>query len=113
MAKLNFDLNIYKRAPPLTNSVIAKATKPTMAALPFQTSASGFQKLSDVAPGPTPIEKGINDATVKRMLVRTNHIYPPLAICVNKSWPLKISTTMADTNPIIANLPFILSGAGP
>ena len=104
---------IYIRVPPFTYSVKANATKPNMANLPFHSSAFEVITPSDLDSTLTPLNKGIRDAKDSRMLVPRNHGIPPLDIWVNTSWPLDNSTANAETNPIIASLPLILSGAGP
>ncbi|KAK2404759.1 early light-induced protein, chloroplastic [Trifolium repens] len=61
----------------------------------------------------TPWKNGIKEASVNTTLVPKNHGTPPPDICSNKPCPFAISTPIAATKPIIANLPLILSGAGP
>ncbi|GAA5202612.1 hypothetical protein GCM10023322_84340 [Rugosimonospora acidiphila] len=97
----------------MTNSVKANATKPNIANLPFQSSASELIIPSERDSTLTPLNRGIKDARVSTMLVPTNHGTPPLDIWANTSSPFDSSTAIAATNPIIASLPLILSGAGP
>ena len=104
---------VYTRVPPLTYSVKAKATSPSMANLPFHISASEVMNPSDLDSAVTPLNNGIRDASDSTMLVPRNNGIPPLDIWVNTSWPLDSSTARAATKPTIANLPLILSGAGP
>ncbi len=103
----------HTKVSPLRNSVKARAIKPNIANLPFHISASEDMILWDLDSTLTPWTNGIKEARERSTLVPKNHGIPPLDICVNTSWPLASSTAIAATNPIMANLPLILSGAGP
>ncbi|KAG5560212.1 hypothetical protein RHGRI_003487 [Rhododendron griersonianum] len=61
----------------------------------------------------TPLNRGIRDATDNNTVVYRNHGIPPSDIWANTSSPLNSSTAIAVTNPVMASLPLILSGAGP
>jgi len=104
---------IYTRVPPLTYSVKARAIKPNIANLPFHSSASEDMNPPDFDSTLTPWNSGIKEARVRTTLVPKNHGIPPLDICSNTPCPFATSTAIAATNPIMASLPLILSGAGP
>jgi len=103
----------HTRAPPITYSVKARATRPNMANLPFHNSALEFISPSVFDSGLSPLNKGTKDAMDRRMLVPRNHWAPPSDIWESRSVPLDSSTARAATNPIMANRPLILSGPGP
>lgn len=97
----------------MTYSVRANATRPSIAKRPFHISADDENIGCDLLSADIPLERGTNDAAVSNPAVKTNHGNPPLFNCDSRSLPLATSTPMADTNPNIAALPFIISGAGP
>ncbi|RZS20468.1 hypothetical protein BHM03_00052999 [Ensete ventricosum] len=84
-----------------------------MAKRPFQSSASAVITPLDLDCTLTPLNRGTKEAAESKAAVPKNHGSPPFASWATRSSPLASSTAMADTNPIIANLPLILSGAGP
>jgi hypothetical protein len=104
---------IYTRVLPLTYSVIARAIKPNIAILPFHSSALEDMIPFDLDSTLTPSNNGTKEATDNKTLVYKNHGIPPPDIWSNKPCPFANSTPIAVTKPIIANLPLILSGAGP
>ena len=98
----------------MTNSVNARATRPSIANLPFHISASEVITPPDRDSAVTPLNSGTSDAAVSTDAVATNHGSPgPSASCAASPVPLASSTPNADTNPTMASLPLILSGAGP
>lgn len=103
----------YTKAPPLRYSVKTRATSPSMANLPFQSSASELIISPDFDSTLTPLKSGTSDAREKMTAVPTNQGNPPLASCATTLSPLANSAPIAATNPTIASRPLILSGAGP
>ena len=84
-----------------------------MANRPFHISASAVISPLDFDCTLTPFNSGTSDAAVSTTAVPTNHDTPPSASWANSPLPRATSTATADTNPTIASLPLILSGAGP
>ena len=107
------NIEAYTRGPPLTYSVRASARRPSIAKRPFNISAEDENIGCDLLSLEIPLERGTNEATVNNPALNTNHGTPPLFSCDTRSLPLPTSTAMADTNPNIAALPFMISGAGP
>ena len=97
----------------MTNSVTANAASPIIAKRPFNISAEDENIALDLLCTVIPLNMGTNDATDNNPAVTKNHGTPPLLSWLAKSCPLASSTAIADTNPTIASLPLMVSGAGP
>ena len=114
ISSIDFTNSRQTRGEPVANSVNARATRPSIANLPFHISASEVITPSDRDSAVTPLNSGTSDAAVSTDAVARNQGSPgPSASCAAKPVPLANSTPSADTNPTMASLPFILSGAGP
>lgn len=96
-------------------SVKSNAANPIMAALPFQRSALALkgpnERLSGLSFQP---KIGTKEAQMKTGTTAKNHTNPVLSkVCCETLNPLAHSAAKAQTIPTIANLPLIVSGAGP